>query len=276
MLVQDMNRYVAISEEFANDPSNRVKSGLQFDRRVTRIITPGTLIDEKFVDPWENNFLLSIHLEELQSPPDPELSQTKQLGLAWLDLSSGDFFTQNIDLEALPSAIARISPREIVIDKSFEGEKAGILSSVLSEGQYVVTYHQIKSTDSSSPWMDQFEDDAAAEQDKFTGLEVGAGNVLLHYVETQLQGRLPKLRSPIQRQNEEYMAIDRNSLKALEIRETLRDGLFEGSLLHAIRRTVTKSGSRLLSRRISKKLARFLLLYTYAIYSIAIGFSGRD
>jgi DNA mismatch repair ATPase MutS len=271
-----MNRYVALSEEFANDPSNRVKSGLQFDRRVTRIITPGTLIDEKFVDPWENNFLLSIHLEGLDFAPNDESSQTKQLGLAWLDLSSGDFFTQRIDLEALPSAIARISPREIVIDKSFEGEKTGLLSSVLTEGQYVVTYHHLESTQSSSQWFDRFDDDTHFEPDKFTSLEVGAGSVLLHYVETQLQGRLPKLRPPIQRHNEEYMAIDKNSLKALEIRETLRDGWFEGSLLHAVRRTVTKSGSRLLSRRISKEPCRFLMLHTNAFRSITIGVSRRD
>jgi DNA mismatch repair ATPase MutS len=249
-----MNKYVAISEEFANDPSSRVKSGgLLFDRRITRIITPGTLIDEKFVDPWENNFLLSIHpqTESQISADQPEaLSNTAELGLAWLDLSSGDFFTQKIEHTTLPSAIARICPREIVIDKAFDSEKNELLSSVLTEGRYVVTYHQGNIANSETRWAAQFDDSSPFEMEKFSNLEVNAGSVLLQYVETQLLGNLPRLRPPIQRQNEEYMMIDKTSLKALEIRETLKDGLFEGSLLHSVRRTVTKSGSRLLSRRL--------------------------
>src|ERR1700761_691697 len=258
MLVQDMDKYVAISEEFANDPSNRVKSGgLLFDRRISRIITPGTLIDEKFMDPWENNFLLSIHPEsepQLAPGKNVEPSNTAELGLAWLDLSSGDFFTQKIDLTTLPSAIARICPREIVIDKSFDSEKNDLLSSVLVEGHYVVTYHDGNVTDPASYWAAQFDDSFTIEMEKFSDLEVSAGNTLLQYVETQLLGNLPKLRPPIRRQSEEYLMIDKSSLKALEIRETLKDGLFEGSLLHSVRRTVTKSGSRLLSRRLSKSV----------------------
>ena len=65
MLVQDLNKYVAISEEFAPPAEDKAKSsnGLMFDRRVARIITPGTLIDEKFIDPSENNFLLAIYID---------------------------------------------------------------------------------------------------------------------------------------------------------------------------------------------------------------------
>ncbi|KAI5292968.1 DNA mismatch repair ATPase msh1, partial [Ascosphaera acerosa] len=52
MLVQDLQKKVAISEEFSNDVEARAKAGgLMFNRRVTRIVTPGTLIDENFMDP---------------------------------------------------------------------------------------------------------------------------------------------------------------------------------------------------------------------------------
>src|ERR1700712_1458511 len=117
-----MNRYVAVSEEFANDPSAKVKSrGLLFDRRVTRVITPGTLIDEKFMDPWENNFLFSIYADPevigrknpespgKQSNPGARTSpEPVEIGVAWLNLSSGDFFTQKTELSTLSSVIARI------------------------------------------------------------------------------------------------------------------------------------------------------------------------
>jgi DNA mismatch repair ATPase MutS len=248
-----MNKHVAISEEYANDPSNKVKSGgLLFDRRVSRIITPGTLIDEKFMDPWENNFLLSIHHQTVtEEGTDP----VQNVGLAWLDLSSGDFFTQMIQLSALPSAIARISPREIVMDKRFEDEKIGILASLINQGHHTVTYHEKNLEDDGSRWTSQFDDPQDPYIEKFTGIEVEAGTTLLQYVNQQLLGNVPKLRPPIQRQNEEFMTIDKNSLQALEIRETLKDGALEGSLLHTVRRTVTKSGTRLLSQRLTSPSA---------------------
>ncbi|KAK5001347.1 hypothetical protein LTR28_012759 [Elasticomyces elasticus] len=60
MLVQDLNKQVAISDEVRNTGSDKTKSGgLLFDRKVTRIVTAGTLIDENFMDPYENNFLLA-------------------------------------------------------------------------------------------------------------------------------------------------------------------------------------------------------------------------
>ncbi|EAQ92742.1 hypothetical protein CHGG_00977 [Chaetomium globosum CBS 148.51] len=65
ILVQDCNRHVAIAEEFPNDPSDKVKSGgLMHTRKVTRIVTPGTLIDENFMDPYANNYVMAIHLPE--------------------------------------------------------------------------------------------------------------------------------------------------------------------------------------------------------------------
>ena len=55
LLVQDLNKQVAISEEIRNSPADQVKAGgLLYNRKVTRVITAGTLIDENFVDPNEN------------------------------------------------------------------------------------------------------------------------------------------------------------------------------------------------------------------------------
>src|SRR5579859_6481391 len=63
ILVQDLNKYVAISEEFPTSISGKVKSGgLLHDRRVARVVTPGTLIDEKFIIPYENNFVLALDI----------------------------------------------------------------------------------------------------------------------------------------------------------------------------------------------------------------------
>jgi len=270
--VQDLGKYVAISEEFANDPSQKVKSGgLMFDRKVTRIITPGTLIDEKFMDPWENNYLLSIYAdskhgdleaqssESLDSVDSPRRTSFQEIGLAWLDLSSGDFFTQRTDIVSLPSVIARIGPREVIIDHAFQKEEHSRIIPILKDGQQTITYHEPANiTGKVADWAPMLEDTAAAlDPSNFTTVEVAAGNFLLQYVNTQLQGNKAQLQTPVQRHDEEYMMIDKNSLRALEVKSTLRDGNFEGSLLHSVRRTATKSGARLLSQRLSRLFGKF-------------------
>ena len=269
ILVQDLNKYVAISEEFANNVTGRVKSGgLLFDRRVTRIITAGTLIDEKFMNPYENNFLLAIHVVDQPRPnmrPDDTLSGVDEeetvvstmvsslVGLAWLDLSTGDFFTQATTMAALPSAIARIRAREIVIDKPLEELAQCGLLSVLEEDRHLVTYHASPPVLLPVPaWTPMLESPVPkTTESAFTTREVLAGSSLLQYLKTQLQGLTIKLQPPVRRQAEEAMSIDRNSLRGLEILETARDGLGKGSLFHSVRRTATKSGARLLRDRLS-------------------------
>ncbi len=269
ILVQDLDKYVAISEEFANNVTGKVKSGgLLFDRKVTRIITPGTLIDEKFMDPYENNFLLAIHVEdqlmEAETQNDALSMAVKKetllstmasslVGLAWLDLSTGDFFTQATTMASLSSAIARIRAREIVLDKPLEElDDCGLLS-VLEEDRHLVTYHATPITILPvREWTPMLESAVPkTTESALTSREVAAGSSLLQYLKTQLQGLNIKLQPPIRRQAEEAMCIDRNSMRGLEIQETARDGAGKGSLFHAVRRTVTKSGARLLRDRLS-------------------------
>jgi DNA mismatch repair ATPase MutS len=268
-LVQDMNKYVAIIEEVPIDAEAKLKSGgLMFDRKVARVVTPGTLIDEKFMHEWENNFVLGMFYDHTAMPGrttkdifERQVEEaTEELGLAWLDLSSGDFFTQKTTMDSLSSVLARIGPREIVIDPILALDKDLPISLVLNEGQYIITHHE-HTADSTSLWTSMLEEKGeGVNYGNFSEHEVGAGSFLLEFVDKQLQGKLPNLRPPMQRNHEDYMTIDRNSLKSLEVRQTMRDGGFDGSLLHAVRKTVTKSGHRLLCQRLSKVLLLYCIL----------------
>ncbi|KAI9794185.1 MAG: hypothetical protein M1816_006110 [Peltula sp. TS41687] len=255
VLVQDLNRHVAISEEFANLPSDTVKSGgLMFDRRVSRIITPGTLIDERFIDAYENNFLLAIHTNpQVTSPTSLSASvdgnvgpPTPNVGLAWLDLSTGDYFTQGVSMSTLASSVARIAPREIILDPTF---KKGSLQAALKEFNHLITYLSPEEDvdPTTAPLM--VSDDPVSQEDApdFTAEELYARQILLRYAQSRLRGLDLRLQPPVRRQMPETMSIDKHSLRALEIKTTLRDGHFKGSLLHAVRRTVTSSGARLLN-----------------------------
>ncbi|OAA43218.1 MutS2 protein [Metarhizium rileyi] len=266
ILVQDLNRYVAIAEEFPNDAAEKVKSGgLMHDRRVARIITPGTLIDENFIDPYASNYVLAIHVGDRKEAQKtgPVIVQdhgirvspaasSLPLGLAWLDLSTGHFFTQSSDLASLPSVLSRIGPREVILDERIESRQDHEIFSILAEDRHLITYSPqggLTNMVDWAPWLEsQIPDNA---QKAFTSEEVLAGGLVLNYVKERLQGMTMKLLPPLRHESMQIMNIDKNSLRALEIKQTIRDGLFRGSLLHAIRRTVTKSGARLLNEWLS-------------------------
>ncbi len=72
-------------------------------REVTRIVTPGTLVDEGLLDPRRNNFLASVF---------PEKSG---IGLAWLELSTGRFIAAHVEPQNLPDELARIQPAECLV-----------------------------------------------------------------------------------------------------------------------------------------------------------------
>lgn len=245
--MQDLNRYVAIAEEFANDASTKVKSGgLLHDRKVSRIVTPGTLIDENFIDPLANNYVLAIHSDRSTTPVNAN-DAGKSIGLAWLDLSTGHFYTQSTTLALLSTVVSRIGPREIVLEQGLEASKVGNLLSVLGEDRHVITYCLMTENKPIASWGPMLEDEVStAAAADFAPEEIRAGGLLLEYVGTRLQGLSLKLQPPVRFRSLEVMSIDKNSLRSLEIRENYRDGSSTGSLLHALRRTVTKSGSRLL------------------------------
>lgn len=236
-----------------------------FDRRVSRIVTPGTLIDERFLDPNEHNFLLAVFIEaqsvdnehsgsvSVEDTPSKEARNVPSVGLAWLDLSTGDFFTQSTSSSSLMSSIAKIGPREIIIQKDPQGEFEKTLVSDLRNYHHLINYFTPTQEDRPQAGWSEMLENTVSEVDRteFTPEEVSAGNMLLQYARLQLQGMQLRLQSPVRRQVLDNMSIDKNSMRALEIKTTWRDGHFKGSLLHAVRRTSTNSGARLLADRLS-------------------------
>lgn len=261
------------------------------DRRVSRIVSPGTLIDENFIDPFANNYVLAIHVEDPyflnvpmpaeDAPPIlPPLDTA--VGVAWLDLTTGSFFTQSTTVTDLPSLITRIAPREIVIDERLKANGEQGLFSLLGEDRHVITYFPLSHMLPISEWDSMLEtgiskEDAAA----FTAEEVGAGSNVLQYVQTRLPDMSMKLQPPVRKHSVDVMGIDKNSMRALEIKTTIRDGLSKGSLLHTIRRTVTASGARLLGSWLSEcseigQCKRLLTLFSQLHHRLQLRSSTSD
>ncbi|KAK8126225.1 MutS 1, partial [Apiospora kogelbergensis] len=256
VLVQEFNCYVAIAEEFPNEPGDKVKTnGLMHDRRVTRIITPGTLIDENFIDPFSNNYVMAIYTPGPSANPEPSIPRDDQtpassaaVGLAWLDVSTGQFYTQIADIASLSSILSRISPREIIVDEALQAHADHALFAILAEDKHLISYSPHSAPLPTAEWTPMLESEIPPRTlSSLTEDETQAGSLLLQYVRDRLIGLSMKLQPPVRHDSMRVMAIDKNSMRSLEIKQTIRDGFFRGSLLHAIRRTVTKSGARLLN-----------------------------
>lgn len=259
VLVQDLSKHVAICEEFPEYIDGQLQQPIP--RRVTRVITPGTLIDENFVDQYQNNFLLAIHhlnvnqndRSDLGMMPANIAGQAQDVGLAWIDVSTGDFFVQTTTRAMLPSTLLRIGANEILVGQNVSQTTREELALYLGVNQdRIVTSSATSVSDDMSAWQSRLDKPMSPEEiHSLTRAEIAASNQILHYLEAHLLNFDLKLRVPQRHELDESMVIDRSSVRGLELLKTARDGLGKGSLLHALRRTVTKGGTRLLRERLA-------------------------
>ncbi|KAJ7597248.1 muts domain V-domain-containing protein [Mycena floridula] len=253
ILVQTNNRFVAMCEEFPKYS----QGAKEFDRRVVRVITPGTLIDESFLNQYENNYLLAI------SPTEPTL------GLAWIDVSTGEFYSKHTTFESLRDDVARISPREIVLSNSLRSNSSHPVLEVLAEEQHVLAYVEMAEhseipvpvpvpeeisleLDDGSVISHLPPDDIGVPPEEINALytteETAAIDLMTMYLKANLMEHMPPLLLPNRESAGDRMQIDSHTIKALEIRENIREGGTSGSLLSVVRKTATSGGTRLLSR----------------------------
>ncbi|KAJ3558074.1 hypothetical protein NM688_g1127 [Phlebia brevispora] len=255
ILVQGHNRFVALCEEFLRFRSLGPKGG--FDRRVTRIVTPGTLIDEQFLNHFENNYLLAVSRDTRQSLD----SHTRPIGLAWIDVSTGEFFAKHVDFAGLRDEVVRIGPREVVLDVSLADAPADPLrQAVAEEGFFTsfITPHgqrqapdiplSVSAQSGSDDLSSQIEPPESPLHLPLSEVEISAVRLLTAYLHANLLEHMPRLPSPSREASAGRMQIDAHTIKSLEIKESMREGGTTGSLLSVVKRTVTSGGTRLLSR----------------------------
>lgn len=275
MLVQDHNRLVAMCEELRRDRPLDAKG--TFERRVMRIVTPGTLIDEPFLNPYENNFLLSISPVQAEQPgavPSASSTSDAPIGLAWIDISTGEFYTKTTTVGGLRDEVVRISPKEIVLDERLRDDEASQVRRAVIEEDSFVSYFALppkpfraaKGSRNDELTPDELTAQINSSKEvlpiALTSEEDRAVELLTAFMHANLMDHMPSLASPNRELEGSRMQIDSHTVKALEIREGLREGGTVGSLLNVIKRTVTSGGTRL--------LARWLCEYSYCLRNAAL------
>ncbi|HMS95686.1 MAG TPA: DNA mismatch repair protein MutS, partial [Tabrizicola sp.] len=171
-----------------------------------------------------------------------------QAAIAWADISTGEFRGMPSSLTRLSPDLARIAPRELLLNEARERE----ISDALVEGTTITPLSR-GSFDSTSAEKRLCETFGVASLDAFGSFdraEVSAMGALLDYLHLTQRGRLPFLRPPVREALGGTMQIDAATRRNLELTQALSGGR-DGSLLSAIDRTVTSGGARLLDRRLS-------------------------
>jgi DNA mismatch repair protein MutS len=238
---------VAVCEQ-TEDPAEAKKRGYKsiVRRDVVRLVTPGTLTEDALLAPGRSNYLAA--LSRLRGAGG---DGGDRLGLAWLDISTGEFRLAESALERLAADLARIDPRELILA---EAVYADPVFSALMRGLPV----------SLTPLPAAFFDGATAPGrladyfgvktldgfGTFSRAELVAAAAALAYVEKTQVGDRPPLSPPVAEPNSGVMLIDAATRTNLELTSTLA-GERQGSLVAAIDRTVTGAGARLLARRLA-------------------------
>ena len=230
---------VAICEQLET-PLEAKKRGNKslVQRDVVRVVTPGTLTEEGLLDAHSNNHLAAVSM------------LGTDIGLAWIDISTGSFFCSGPTLKDLDSAIAQIAPGELLVaEKSAE---AGGLSHVLESWRSILTFlppARFGSRGGEVRLKEAFDVLALEGFGSFGRAELGSCGALLEYVRLTQKGQLPHLLPPRKQVPDAVMIIDAATRRSLEI-VTALDGSRDKSLLGAVDFTSTACGARLLGTRL--------------------------
>ncbi len=239
---------VAVCEQMENPAEAKKRGAKSVVRRdVVRLVTPGTVTEEKLLDPSASNFLATL----------ARIKQGEnkfEMAIAWIDISTGSFRVTQVSTQELGAALARIDPRELIMPESIYSDPDVKQRIMIDE----------KSITIESPTF--FDSQMAIERLKetfnvksldgfgsFSKVELCAAGAAIAYVEkTQIDER-PALMPPSREDASHCMFIDAATRANLELMRTL-SGEKNGSLFHAINNTVSGPGGRLLAERMMSPL----------------------
>jgi DNA mismatch repair protein MutS len=214
-------------------------------REITRVVTPGTLTDDALLDPRESNYLAAVTIPGGKAGGE-------EVGLAWVELSTGRFFAAVFPRSQLVDQIARIAPVECLVSEHAQLPPAWPLDLMVTRRPdwafncETATAQLAKHFQTSS-----LEGFGFQESDS---LGIGAAGAALDYLGETQKTSLDHIDRLVPYRTAELLEIDEATRRSLEITRTLRGGSREGSLLAVIDRTVAPMGSRLLADWISNPL----------------------
>ena len=236
---------VAVCEQM-EDPAEAKKRGPKsvVRRDVVRLVTPGTITEDRLLDPARANVLMA--LARVRGSQDDWI-----YGLAAADISTGAFMLLECPQASLGAEVARMDPREIVAGETLCREP--VLEQFFSDWRIPVTPTAREAGDAERVLCEWYGVTTLDGFGAFTRAELAAAAALIRYVERTQLGARPPLARPSRAQRGAILEIDAATRAHLELVRTL-GGAREGSLLASIDMTATSAGGRLLAERLAGPL----------------------
>ncbi len=232
----DKGYHVAICEQVADEPEN----GL-VPREVVRVVTPGTVVEPGLLQHHHNNYLAAVFYQD------------NQAGIAYVDISTGEFAATALSgkdiLNQIRSEIYRLQPSEILWPDS--------LPQVEGLPGFISPYESwhFELARCTEHLQDHFE---VTTLDGFglrgKPMAIRAAGAILSYLEDTQRQSLKLLNALSTYTLDEFMVLDAETRRNLELTETIRTGKTQGSLLGILDNTQTPMGGRLLHQWVSKPL----------------------
>ncbi len=208
------------------------------ERDVIRVVTPGTVIEPGLLSEKSNNYLVSVFIKKGQA------------GIAYVDITTGEFATAQIAEELAVDEIGRLNPAEIIVPRSSGYSAVDGFRNITQIDNYF------------------FEPDTAGKAllEHFTAsslegygcnglpLAVSAAGAIIEYLRENQKAALGLLTRLATYSIQSFMTLDTHTTRNLELYSSLRWGTAQGSLLAAIDITRTSMGGRLLKRYLGQPL----------------------
>ena len=226
---------VAICEQ-TSDPST--SKGI-VDREVVRIVTPGTVIEDSLLQQGSNSFLMAV------------VVRGEEAGISVVDITTSDFLTTQLKSDRIESEIARLSPKEILLGTEWSGN----ISSYTATVPTIVDMSNFDPVNSVTK-VKEFFDVATLESFGCHGLPLAtqAAGAILEYLESHQKDALLGITNLQTYSVNEFMVLDRQTRRNLELFLAGRWDSDESSLFSILDRTSTPMGGRLLQTWIGKPL----------------------
>ena len=220
------------------------------DREVVEIISPGTVVDEDYLDRGENNYLVAL------------AGARGGLSLSAVDVSTGDFAATWIKpenrIEGLRKEISRLNPREILVQESLLQEDAEIQKFITGRKDLVINTLPDWSFDRESSnrrllelfGVVNLKGFGCGEEDP----EILSAGVLVEYLRENAKNALVHIRNFRKYSDGDFLVLDESTLKNLELVRNLQDGSEKYTLFAVVNHTRTAMGTRLLRRWILEPL----------------------
>ena len=233
---------VAICEQTENPEEAKAAGRKIVERDVTEITTPGVTLSEKLLEHKRNNYIVAL----FWAGP--------LIGLAFSDISTGEFGLSELNVAQLDSLMAAIQPSEVLVqaklkgklEESFDRFNLTYIDDWVFEGDYGYTI-----------LIDHFKTHSlkgfGVEELKVAQTAAGA---LLHYMKETQKAYLRHLRRLYAYESNDFMSLDPATKRNLELTASLQEGGTEGTLISIMDETNTAMGGRLLRRWIMRPLKR--------------------